>query len=237
MNKGIVVSDLHLFSGRSEGYTHFEGLADKMAGLDTLVLNGDIFDFRWASSSHAESIPKAVDWLKELRDEFSHLSIHFIPGNHDCLPGFVERVENIDGVSLHSHYLRLGRNLFLHGDAATRRMDRAGFEKFRSSWENDSPRGPTAAQFYRIADQLRLTDMVHVTWFGGRKAIRRIGWHLDEVFPGWESEIDACFFGHTHLPLQGVVDRGVQFHNTGAGVRGASFVPIQFHYSPRHENH
>ena len=230
MHKGIVVSDLHLFASRSAGESNFAELSAHLREVDVLVLNGDIFDFRWANFPHSVSIPKALDWLKNLKDDFPEVTLHFIPGNHDCLPAFVSEVDDMPGIELHEHHLLLGKNLFLHGDAATARMDHAGFRKFRSGWEIDSPRGRLSAGLYHAADHLRLTDLTHGLWFGGMRAIRRLIWHLDQVRPGWKDEVEECFFGHTHLPLSGIEEEGVRFHNTGSGIRGASFVPIRFHY-------
>ena len=230
MKKGIVVSDLHLLSWRSNGQSCFDKLSGRFSELDALVLNGDIFDFRWANRPHTESVPFALDWLAQLRTDFPHLAIHFIPGNHDCIPEFVDGVAVIDGISFHPFHLVLGKNLFLHGDAATWQMDFEGFRSYRSGWEQDSPRGRTGARLYDAADMFKLSDLTHHLWFGRGAAIRRIIWHLDRVRPGWKEEVEECFFGHTHLPLKGVELEGVRFHNTGSGIRGAPFVPIQFNY-------
>ena len=48
-----------------------------------------------------------VDWLTGLQAEFPHLEIHFIPGNHDCLPEFVSRLDSIGSIEVHSHHLGL----------------------------------------------------------------------------------------------------------------------------------
>ena len=230
MKKGIVASDLHLFASRSEGRERFENLSAQLRESDALVLNGDIFDFRWANCRHDESIPRALEWLKGLRREFSHLDIFFIPGNHDCLPGFVDGVRKMDGIDLHAHHLVLGRNLFLHGDAANYQMDEAGFQNFRAAWERDRPRAKVAATLYGMVDAVGITEVTHTLWFGRGLAVRRIAWHLDRVRPGWRDEVDECFFGHTHLPIAGVEQEGVRFTNTGSGIRGARFEPAQFRF-------
>lgn len=230
MKRGIVVSDLHLLSSRSEGQDRFGILSERLREVDTLVLNGDIFDFRWAIRPHAESIPLAMDWLAGLRSEYPELEIHFIPGNHDCLPEFTTRVEALRAISLHPRRLILGRNLFLHGDAATYRMNDRGFLKFRSPWENDRPRSRWKARFYDFYDAVKLTALTHQIWFRGDAAVRRIAWHLEETAPGWRDEIDHCYFGHTHLPIRDVRNGGVLFHNTGSGIRGMEFSPLEFSY-------
>ncbi len=228
MYKGIVVSDLHLLSRRSEGQLRFDEVSAQFSALDTLVLNGDIFDFRWAIRPHSESVPQAIDWLHQLKSAFPQLAIHFIPGNHDCLPGFLDQVEATEGVSLHPHHLILGRKLFLHGDAATYRMNRNGFQKFRSGWEKDRPRSHHSARLYDLSDAIKISHLTHHLWFGKDSTIRRMIWHLDQTYSNWKEEIDECFFGHTHIPLRGVEREGVKFHNTGSAIRGQKFAPAEF---------
>jgi UDP-2,3-diacylglucosamine hydrolase len=49
MPRGLVISDLHLFSPRSKAVELLVGIQEKLASADVLVLNGDIFDFRWST--------------------------------------------------------------------------------------------------------------------------------------------------------------------------------------------
>ncbi|MDF1814380.1 MAG: metallophosphoesterase [Verrucomicrobiales bacterium] len=235
MKKGIVISDLHLLSWRSEGQTRFEGLTVELETAETLVLNGDIFDFRWALRPHSETIPQALEWLTALTTDFPGLDIHFIPGNHDCLPAFTNQVRAIEKISFHPHHLILGRNLFLHGDAATYRMSEKGFGKFRANWELDQPSGKTRARLYDLSDALGFSDLTHHIWFRGDIAVKRISWHLEKIRPGWKDLIDHCFFGHTHLPVRGITKDGVKFFNTGSGIRGMEFHPVEFFWKPVYE--
>lgn len=48
---GLVVSDLHLFSRKSERVALMKGLAAELRDVGILVLNGDTFDFRWSEVS------------------------------------------------------------------------------------------------------------------------------------------------------------------------------------------
>ncbi|MDF1755468.1 MAG: metallophosphoesterase [Verrucomicrobiales bacterium] len=230
MNQGIVVSDLHLLSWRSDGDDHFEDLAGQLREVQALVLNGDIFDFRWAIRPHSETVPEAIGWLESLRDRHPHLEIHFIPGNHDCIPAFVDAVKALDGITLHPHLCFLGRNLFLHGDAASYPMDQNGFRKFRAAWENDRPSRKSQARLYDLSDSLKLSELTHHLWFRGNVAVRRIEYHLEDAAPGWRDEIDHCYFGHTHMPVHGYEKDGVRFFNTGSAIRGMYFTPHHFTY-------
>ena len=231
MKRGIVVSDLHLLSWRSRGISRFEEIRARLGEKDVLVLNGDTFDFRWALRSHAETIPLAFSWLSELVSDFPNLDTHFITGNHDCLAKFTDGLAKVPGLSVHPHFLFLGRNLFLHGDAANYRMDLPRFKKFRRSWENDSIKGKLAVRCYDVSDRTRLSELTHQLYFSGDSAIRRIAWHLDQVQPGWRDQADDCFFGHTHLPFQNRERDGVRFHNTGSGLRGMGFAPAEFTFT------
>ncbi|MEM1442736.1 MAG: metallophosphoesterase [Verrucomicrobiota bacterium] len=230
MKQGIVVSDLHLFASRSDGEEKFSRLSGQLAEVDALVLNGDIFDFRWALIPHKKSVPLAAKWLEDLRSEFPHLEIHFIPGNHDCLPAFLEILPEIPGIDVHSHHLLLGTNLFLHGDATTRRMNLDEFHQFRTAWEEDQPRGNASAQLYHLSDATGLTELTHRLWFGGGAALRRLIWHLDAVVPSWRDKVDDTFYGHTHLDHKAVEKQGIRFHNTGSALRRSRFVPAVFEY-------
>ncbi len=227
---GLVVSDLHLFAQRSEGESRFRDLAPTLDGVDTLVLNGDTFDFRWALCPHSESIPLALNWLSELTVQFPQLEIHFLAGNHDCLPRFVDELCHLPSVRFHPHYLILGSNLFLHGDPANRKMDLDDFRQYRSVWERDSPRNKTQARLYGLTDTLGLSKVFHHLYFSGGLAESRIEWHLDQCLPGWSDDIRDCYFGHTHVPFRDRNRGRIRFHNTGAAIRGMRFQPLSFTY-------
>ena len=67
MSRGLVISDLHLFSPRSEAAELWGRIADDHPDAEILVLNGDIFDFRWSRLPDEEStIASAVEWLDRL---------------------------------------------------------------------------------------------------------------------------------------------------------------------------
>lgn len=220
-----------MLSWRSDGARLFEEeIAARLGEVDTLVLNGDIFDFRWACRPLVDTIPEAITWIKELRSRFPNIKIHYVLGNHDCITGFVEELKKVDGLEVHPHWLQLSRNLFVHGDAANYRMDMHRFQKFRKAWKNDKPKPPSHARLYDFTDRLGLSYLTHALWFAGNSAQRRIAWHLDKVLPAWRDEIDQCYFGHTHMPCSGRTENTVIFHNTGSGIRGMFFSPAEFNY-------
>jgi len=234
---GLVVSDLHLFSGRSEGERLFGEIRSQAGELDALVLNGDTFDFRWSLlSSESATIEAAIRWLEAILVESPIPRVHFLLGNHDCLADFRRELEGLAKAfpRLHCHefQLRLGDNLFLHGDCANRRMNAAALEKSRRSWSRDRQRGRIAATIYDSADSLGLSRRFHDLYFPRTGTVKRVVHHLDRVLPGWRDRIRHCYFGHTHRPFRDHQWKGIRFSNTGSGIRGMGFQPLEFRWSP-----
>ena len=56
------VSDLHMYSSRSQEERYLKEIERKAAHADQFVLGGDIFDFRWSTmDSHEETVAGAAD--------------------------------------------------------------------------------------------------------------------------------------------------------------------------------
>lgn len=86
MKSGLVISDLHLFSPRSEGFEQMTALWNEVTRAEVLVLNGDIFDFRWTClPDEAATLKAALEWLHRLIDEFEGSAIHYVLGNRRLL--------------------------------------------------------------------------------------------------------------------------------------------------------
>ncbi len=230
---GIVLSDLHLFSGRSEGVARMRSIHSLLHSVQTLVLNGDIFDFRWSTlrDPHA-SIAAAVEWLGALTEELSHCHIHFLLGNHDCCRKFTSELNQLAATQPRFHWyeysLRLGSSLFLHGDCAHRPMNQRQLNEFRELWRGDWQRGGLLTAGYRWVDRLGITRRVHEWHFPRQKTVERIAFYLDSASAGWRQTIRDCYFGHTHLPFVNHEFNGVRFHNTGSAIRGMEFNPLRF---------
>ena len=231
--RGVVLSDLHLFSRRSQGVDCVRSMRPALASAEVLVLNGDIFDFRWSTLRGLETTAAAaLDWLRGLAEGFPNCRIHYVLGNHDCLALFRERLAAL-AVALprlqwHEHALRLGSALFLHGDCADGEMDASRLRQHRKPWENDRQRGGFAATAYLVADRFGLTRFTQARYFPRRQTVERIAYYLDRTSPGWRSDLRDCYFGHTHLPFSDYEHHGVAFHNTGSAIRGMDFHPIVF---------
>ena len=238
VRRGAVVSDLHLFSPRSDGENLFRAFESTTGNdVDTLVLNGDTFDFRWSRlPSEAASIEAAIDWLRSLLGRQPSWEVHFVIGNHDCLAAFRSPLEQLADahprLHWHEHRLRLGDRLFLHGDCVNRRMGGEALARFRDSWSRDRQRGPAAARLYAGVDALGLSRRFHHLYFPHSRVTSRLVHHLDRVQPGWHDVISHCYLGHTHRPFADLHHRGVRFSNTGSAIRGMGFCPRTFSWTP-----
>jgi len=229
----MALSDLHLFSRRSQGVDHLESLRARLSSLDLLVLNGDIFDFRWSTlPSHESTVRAALAWLEELVRGLPNCQVHFLLGNHDCLRLFQEGlaglVKSLPRFQWHEYFLQLDTALFLHGDCVQRRVDSQGLDQYRERWRQDRRRGKLAAHAYGWIDRLGVTRLGHQWHFPLRDTLERITGYLDRANPGWRKRTRDCYFGHTHLPFANFEHEGILFHNTGSAIRHMRFHPVTF---------
>jgi len=231
--KGLVLSDLHLFSSRSAGEARLASIHCKLSEADLIVLNGDTFDFRWSVvGNEAATIEAALQWLKSFTGKHERAEIHFVLGNHDCLDAFTRRLDEVVAgyprFHWHETVLRIGSHLFLHGDCAHRSMDVAGLDVYRQAWRQDRQRGRMGAHLYQLADRLGITFAAHAAHFPRARTVARLSAYLDNASPGWRDETRDCYFGHTHLPFEGHEVSGVRFHNTGSAIGSSPFMPVGF---------
>lgn len=236
--RGLVISDLHLLAKRSAGESLLEELGPQLERCELLVLNGDTFDFRWSTlRGETASIAAAVEWVEEQLARMQGREVHFVYGNHDCLGAFREKLEPLalERANLHVHefYLHLGDQLFLHGDCANRKMDVAAMTAFRAGWENDKPRGKFSAAMYDAVDKTGLCWQFHRRYFPQGITVNRVAHYLDAVLPEWQGKVSDCYFGHTHLPFRDHEHDGVRFHNTGSGICGMGFQPLEFEFESK----
>lgn len=229
MKNGLVISDLHLFSGRSCGNDLVEELHDRIEQSDILVLNGDTFDFRWSTlpDEHA-TLEAASAWLSQLLSNFPRLEIHYVLGNHDCLISFCKILEDFESKNplfhLHEFQCRLGSHLFLHGDCTNWGMTPEKLKRYRRAWSKDSPKGPLSKRLYRLVDSSGLGLLFHRLYFQQKSTVTRLERFLDRQPEG----VTTCYFGHSHVPFENHLHNGVTYFNTGSGIRGMGFLPQTF---------
>ena len=151
------VSDLHLFARRSDAPRYVEAIRTAARRSAVLVLGGDIFDFSWSTLPTVEdTVSAAFHWLQHLAAENPQCQIHYLLGNHDYCQPFLEFLEQhahlIPNFAWHHFYLRLGPNIFLHGDAVEKKeTTHEKLLKYRSHWLHK----PMAGKFSRGAYAVR----------------------------------------------------------------------------------
>ena len=226
--KTYFVSDLHLFSSRSQEHRYLDEIRDKARGAENFVLGGDIFDFRWSTmASHEETTARAIHWLRELAVDCPACHIRFILGNHDFYEDFIYRLARLEArlnnLSWYPFYCRLGNSVFLHGDVADRRMTAQRLADTRAAWLLKKRQGRFANRLYDLAIIGHLhKPFVHLRR-RKRTVTRRILAYLEDIGEGVSTGIKNVYFGHTHLAFSDYEYRGVLFHNGGAPIEGLRF--------------
>ena len=232
--RGMAVSDLHLFAYRSAGAEYFDSLRRQLNSADILVLNGDIFDFRWSTLPSPEvTVQRAVEWLHAVRAAYPSCEIHYVLGNHDCPAFFRERLDELANTlgrfQWHEFGVRIGTALFVHGDCTHRRMNPAGLRRFREEWDNDRQHRPGwRTKAYVAVDRLGVTRFAHQYYFPRKTTVERAMHYLDHASPRWRANSRDCYFGHTHQPFSNHQHGDIRFHNTGSAIRGMGFNPLAF---------
>ena len=223
------VSDLHMFSRRSQAAAHQATIHAAADRAKTFVLGGDVFDFRWSTlGSVDETVDRAIGWLDELVASHRQCDFHFVLGNHDFNRRFLTALDTYSiaapNLSVHHYYLRLGKSVFLHGDVA----DKPGLcpEKLRhrrEHWLRDETRSPFRHMLYDLAVHANLHRVagrvVHPRW----RVATRIWHYLNHIGHGAPSGLEHVYFGHTHESLANYRYGGLTFHNGGAPMAGLDF--------------
>lgn len=228
MTPVCAVSDLHLFCRRSLAFHHMSAVYSALDEAAILVLNGDIFDFRWSTFSTVdETAREAIRWLESLVSRYPDRHFHYVLGNHDnvrvftrALEEFADDTHNLDW---HPYHLRLGNAVFFHGDVANRRMDAEALRRYRMGWRHDERRGALFNRLYDMAFALNAHRAISRLAFPPEVVVERLTHYLENIGAGPGSGTDEVYFGHTHVPMHGYEYRGMRFHNSGAPMPGMRF--------------
>ena len=233
-NKSYFISDLHMFSRRSEAEHHLESIIATAGSAHTFVLGGDIFDFRWTRlKSVASTIDAAVNWLDELVSPHPECEFHYVLGNHDCNREFVQRLDDLarrlPNLAWHHYWVRLGRSMFLHGDVADRPMDQPTLSRIRSRGHEDRKRGEIPNLAYDAAVNAGLHKLASRVVNRERRVARHIHSYLDDIGQNAQNGVRNVYFGHTHTPMSDFRYQGLSFHNGGAPIKGLEFRILNTH--------
>src|SRR5688572_6689652 len=101
--KGLVLSDLHIFARRSQADVVQE-LLQATKHQDVIVLNGDIFDFRWSIlPSMEETIAHSVALIRLLCTQNAGCHVYYLMGNHDDLEALGNALDGIECTNFSWH--------------------------------------------------------------------------------------------------------------------------------------
>lgn len=238
--KAYFISDLHLFSRRSQADLYADAIFEAARDAHTFVLGGDIFDFKWTTlGSLDETVSAAASWLHKLASRHPECDFVFVLGNHDSHPAFVDRLaETVDenaNLSWHRHFVRSGDCVFLHGDVvdAGGAVDHESLDQRRHRFSLHAPPKPTTHLLYDAAVFARLHVLASSVVNRPHGVLRKIANYLHHIGQGPESGVRHVYFGHTHRELADVEFGGLTFHNPGAPMKGIRFRIVETALSDR----
>jgi UDP-2,3-diacylglucosamine hydrolase len=235
-SKSWFLSDLHLLAKRSAAPEMEAAFHRAAREAHTLVLGGDIFDFRWRGKlAMSDAIDQSRRWLERLIENNTACRYYYLLGNHDSHPDFVERLqrlsEQLPNFVWERHLLRIDKSIFLHGDIVDRRI-RAGevhheiLDEYRSLKEGRSDPKRVSHFMYEAAVLARLHRVVVSVGKRRELVLRRLAHYLEAHNVGATAGIEKVFFGHTHRRMNDVPHAGLRFHNPGAAIKGLPFEVI-----------
>jgi UDP-2,3-diacylglucosamine hydrolase len=222
VKSGLAVSDLHMLALWSAADEHMDEVHAAAARSDIIVLNGDTFDFRWAALPTVEdAVRAAVDWLQAFLVRHPGCRVFYVLGNHDAHPLFVERLAALareeGNLGWHASHLRIGENLFVHGDLSLKYPRKNPFARTLSARFWKTNRALRAC--YRLCIALGVHRLV-ARCHGKKRCAKRIVRSFEADKDGLTEGVTNVYFGHTHAAFSGYRYAGLTFHNTGSAIRG-----------------
>ena len=222
VQSGHAISDLHMLTLWSAADEHMDEIHAAAARSDFIVLNGDTFDFRWAALPTVEdAVEAAVEWLRAFLLRHPECRVFYVLGNHDAHPLFVERLAALarekDNLEWHASHLRIGQNLFVHGDLPLKYPRKDPFARTLSPRFWKTNRALRACYWLCIALGVhRLVARCH----GKKRCAMRIVRSFEADRDGLTDGVTDVYFGHTHAAFSDYRHAGLTFSNTGSAIRG-----------------
>lgn len=223
-----VISDLHLFSRRTQAPTWGGELEQVVRESRCLVLAGDIVDFKWSEVGDGEqTAAAAAEWIERLMRINPQCEFHYVLGNHDDHPALIAKLTALSECHERFHWdrfhLRLGNAVFLHGDAAQARMSPKRLGEYREKFAGHKRRGRALNRLYDLAVAARMHVVSAIAVYPQHRVLRRLYHYLDQIEAGPVHGVRNVYFGHTHRAFDGVEYGGMRFHNCGAPMAGLKF--------------
>lgn len=221
MAEGSVISDLHLFTHRSDAEDFADEIRQAFAESDFFVLNGDIFDFRWSTFPTVEAtLDAAEEWIHSLAAVNPNCQVHYVMGNHDSPARFATHLEmlaeKIHNFNWHASHVRIGSHLFLHGDLPISPRETEPFRRVLGHVEKHKGRLMNLIYLALISTRVhRIVDRFH----SPVRCAQRIHHALIKDQSGLADGLTDIYFGHVHYIMRDFEYKGLRFHNTGSTVR------------------
>lgn len=224
VDAGTFVSDLHLFCPRSAADEVQKRLAQYQSASECIVLGGDIFDFRWSThESHDASLEAALNWLKKLIATTGQSRIIFLPGNHDCVPEFLQELDNLTiyepRFEWHNHHFQINDSLFLHGDILDAGPSLDHLAEYRRKFHHYEPKSKISQSAYDVAVAMRIHKIVPNLIRKPSRTCRGLLDTLRKMNLADNDDVKKIYFGHTHVAIDGLDVDGIQFFNPGGSLR------------------
>ena len=226
------VSDLHLFSSRSNATEHHELIRRTIGESDVCVWGGDLFDFRWSRlNGDQATIEHALRWLDDWYQQFPGVSFVFLDGNHDAHTSFTAQLaawsDNRDRFRCGLDCIRIEDTLLLHGDVIEGGGSPDAFADYRDRWSDRPPAGRMASGVYDLAIATRVHRAAAVAVHRRRSTCLRLMRWLHQQPAESTAGVRRIVFGHTHRLIDGYRVQGMEFHNGGAAIRHVPFCPVK----------
>jgi len=232
MKEVYVVSDLHMYCRRSQWQSHLPDMHRAASEADLFVFNGDTFDFKWSEvGAIPETTRRAIEFLEDFASRYPRCQFHVNLGNHDHIREFMDSLDALAArtanLSWHPYFLRVGSTIFLHGDAANRKMKHKHLERYRASWMRAKHQGPIKHRMYDVLCKAKAHVAISRVAFTPKRTMRRVAHYLDDIGHGAADGVERVYFGHTHVPISSGQYGGITYHNGGAPILGVEFTLLK----------
>ncbi len=234
MDHNIFFSDLHLLSRRSEGLKYQREIFQKTKRARTVVLGGDIFDFKWSEGKTFEqSIDWSIEWLRRLMVNAADAKFYYLLGNHDAHPDFLKALDRLSLEAKNqfewmAHWLKLNNTVFLHGDVLDANNCHQRLDEKRRVLSHQQISAPIVHKLYDVAIKAKLHRAVIGIAARPARVLPALTKYLSQQQMSFEQGVEHVYFGHTHRPLDESRYQNACFHNGGASISGLSFRIIDF---------
>ncbi len=225
----LFLSDLHLLARRSMGNELSETIRNAVRRADVAVLGGDVFDFKWSTYPNLDlSIRHSLDWLGDLMSANHHCQIHYVLGNHDAHPRFIQALNQLAESSCqqlqwHRHLLRIEDSVFLHGDVIDGPLNHEAMDLRRERKSDKLVFHKLPHLLYDVAVWAKL----HQAVIEVEKRRVNVFAALTQYLTAYQQDLDhgvrQVYFGHIHRSFRDLQYGQLTFHNPGATIRGLPF--------------